>query len=38
MDNIVNNVSSDNRITDLSMPELNKSDNTSQAGFDVLTK
>ena len=38
MGNIVNNMNSDNRITDLSMPELNKSDNTSQVGFDVLTK
>ena len=38
MGNIVNNISSDNRITDLSMPELNKSDKQSQAGFDVLTK
>ena len=38
MGNIVNNISSDNRITDLSMPELNKSDKQSQVGFDVLTK
>ena len=38
MGNIVNNMSGDNRITDLSMPELNKSDNRSQVGFDVLTK
>ncbi len=38
MGNIVNNMSGDNRITDLSMLELSKSDNTSQVGFDVLTK